>query len=461
MDLRLLGIAALATCAFFTSCSSDDDPEPTPPPGEAAAGSAYVVIGTASDMGSTSSYVLTTGSLNEGEISTVNNGYATAYSSATTWLFYGNEYVYSLSYNYGDAAGTSAFYLDGNGNIQKRPKQNNILNFTSYGIYGNKIIMADASSATDTEDAHGNKAYGTFFSIIDVDDESTDIKTLITEDFLGTHEYVTLCGLLEANGKIYTAIVPRGCSPYGVAAGGVLPGNEDLIKNSSGGVGGGMYTAGTLDGTQYPNECNIAVFDDATFSSHKIIKTNKLSWAAGRMRSAYYQTIWAADNGDIYVFSPSYAKSQADPRQQTTINSGVMRIKKGAEEFDSSYPMFDIEAASGGQAVYRCWHITGDYFLLQMYTKGITARGEGTTRLAIYKGEDRTFNYVTGLPDPEHVSSFSKEPYKENGVCYTAVVTDDGAKPTIYKIDPKTATATPGLQVQANSVVGIGMLKSK
>ena len=27
------------------------------------------------------------------------------------------------------------------------------------------------------------------------------------------------------------------------------------------------------------------------------------------MRSQYYQTIWAADNGDVYVFSPGHGRT--------------------------------------------------------------------------------------------------------------------------------------------------------
>ncbi|MDE6150637.1 MAG: DUF4374 domain-containing protein, partial [Prevotella sp.] len=195
-----------------------------------------------------------------------------------------------------------------------------------------------------------------------------------------------------------------------------------------------------------------------------------------------YQTVWAADNGDIYVFSPSYAKLQSDPRQRTIHPSSVMRIKKGATEFDSTYEPFDIEAAaasgsnavakarpSGGsegdnvtdnsKAVYRCWHITGDYFLLQMYANGINAQGTGATKMAVFKGEERKFKYVIGLPDESVISSFPvKNIYCENGVCYISVVTTDGAKPKIYRIDPSTATATPGLSVGVDEPGAIGKL---
>lgn len=460
MKMKFWGLMAFSACALFTACSDDENKTPAPEDGDVK--SAYVIAGQVTGSTGTAAYLVTAESLDEGNVTTIGNGKETDYTSATTWVFFGNEYLYRLAYNYGSAGTTAAFYLDSNGNIQARAREYNILNFTTYGIYDNKIITADASSATDTTDDEGNFAYGIHFSIIDVEAETTSTRTLITEDYLGNKERVMFSGLLQANGKIYTAVVPLGLSPYGVAAGGVLPGNEDLVQTSSGGTGGGMYTAGTLNGTQYPDECWVAIFDDDSFTNPTLVHTDQLSWASGRMRSAYYQTIWAADNGDVYVFSPSYAKTQSDARLQTTHNSGVMRIKAGTTEFDSSYPMFDIEAASGGNPVYRCWHITGDYFLLQMYTQGLNIQGSGTTRMAIFKGEDREFRYVTGLPDPDLIASFSKTPYNENGVCYTTVVTTaDGAKPTVYKIDPITATATAGLTVEADEIGAVGLLKSK
>lgn len=482
MNKNSWGMTALgvACAALFSACSDDQ-----PTPGEGGEGgegaSSYVVAGTVESNGQTSAYLLNSASLDEGSVTSVGNGFETDYSRAATWLFFGNKYLYRLTYNMGQAGTTAAFYLDSDGNIQKRSGVYNILNFTAYGIYKNKIITT-ATAATDVTDSQGNQAYGINFSILDVEAETAETKTISAENFLGNGEYVMLAGLLEANGKIYAGVVPMGCSPYGVAAGGVKPGNEDLVKNESGGTGGGMYTAGTLSGTQYPDECYVAIFDDDSFTNPTIVKTDKMSWAAGRMRSAYYQTVWAADNGDIYVFSPSFAKLESDRRQRTHWPSSVMRIKAGATEFDSSYEPFNIEEAAeaasssnaprkarpsdgadevtdNSKAMYRCWHITGDYFLLQMYANGINKMGTGATQMAIFKGEDRTFKYVTGLPDESVISSFPvKNIYCENGVCYIAVVTTDGASPRIYKIDPTTATATPGLSVDVNEPGAIGKL---
>lgn len=486
MNIKILGFAAFLACgAMFTACSDDEATEPSGPEGEEAVSSAYVIAGT---VGEEAAYVLTSPSLDEGSVSAIGDGYETSYARAATWLFFGNKYLYRLGYNMGQAGTTVSFYLDENGKIQQRSGEYTIQNFTAYGIYGNNIITSATAESNLATDEYGNKAYGINLTFIDVENETTVTKTISAENFLGTKEYVMLSGLLEANGKIYAGVVPLGCSPYGVAAGGVLPGNEDLVQTDDGGTGGGMYTAGTLTGTQYPNNCYVAIFDDDTFTNPTIVQTDKMSYAAGRMRSAYYQTIWAADNGDIYVFSPSYAKVQSDERLRTTHPSSVMRIKKGATTFDSTYEPFDIEAAaeaasgsnapakarpSGGgggsttvtdnsKAVYRCWHITGDYFLLQMYANGINAMGTGATKMAIFKGEDRTFKYVTGLPDEDVISSFStKNIYCEDGAAYIGVVTTDQANPQVYKIDAATATATPGLITEFDDPGAIGKLISQ
>lgn len=100
-------------------------------------------------------------------------------------------------------------------------------------------------------------------------------------------------------------------------------------------------------------------------TSKKLIKTDKISYAAGRMKSQYYQMIWAADNGDVYVFSPSFAKTMTDARQKTTLPAGVVRIPSGSTEFDDYY--CNLEALTNGNSFLRSWHIADDYFMLLMY----------------------------------------------------------------------------------------------
>lgn len=451
MKNRLFSLAVVVACGCLAACSeSGSDPVPTPDP-DGGISSAYVVVGSSNSA----AYLLTNESLDEGDITAKGEGKEVSAGNSSTWFFFGDKYLYHLSYSQGQAGTTSAYYLDADGNIQARRKEYSILNFWTYGMVGNYIVTS-ATAAGDQTDSYGNKAYNLTFTILDVENENSRTMTVPSEDFLGNKEYVMFSGLLEANGKIYTAVVPMGCSPYGVKAGGVLPGNEDLVTDGDSGTGGGRAESGSLSGTQYADCCWVAVYDDITFTDPVLIKTDRLSYACGRMRSAYYQTIWAADNGDVYVFSPSYAKTYTDART-TTHNSGVMRIKAGATEFDDAYGYVDIEALSGGHPIYRCWHVCDDCFLLQMYTQGYNISGKGTNELAVYKGESKTFVKVSGLPaDISSISS--KNPYCEDGAAYVSLGTESGENPCVYKIDMATATATQGITVATDEINAIGKL---
>ena len=104
--------------------------------------------------------------------------------------------------------------------------------------------------------------------------------------------------------------------------------DTDLVAKSDGGTGSGSYTAGQIPSTQYPDKAFIAIYNGSSFDeTPTIVETDKIGFACGRNRSQYYQTIWAADNGDLYVFSPGYgrtATSSSDLKKVTgTLPSGV------------------------------------------------------------------------------------------------------------------------------------------
>lgn len=447
------GLTALfGLTTALTACSDDDTGQPGPTP----APTGDYVIGAA---GNDANYLVTVPGLESGDVSITANGYETP--SGTQWVFYGDQYLYRLQYNQGSAGVTTSYYRNSDGQVTARPKEYTINNrFTTFGIFGKYIITA-APVNTDRADAAGNLQKGLALTFLDVEAETTRSKVIDSENFLGNGEYVNFAGILEANGKLYTAVIPMGLSTYGSAYdGGRWVRYPDLVKTEDGGSNSSSYKKGELQWTQYPDEAWIAIFDDENFENPRLIRTDKISYACGRNRSQYYQTTWAADNGDVYVFSPSYSKIMDDARQQTTLPAGVVRIKSGASDFDPDY-YFNIEEAAGGQSFLRCWHITADYFLLQMYTQGINSKAQGATRLAIYKGEDKSFRYVTGLPSPDVISSFGTTPYSEGGMAYVSVSVTDGAQPAIYKIDPATATATKGLTVHAESVNAVGKLLSR
>ncbi|MBD9102708.1 MAG: DUF4374 domain-containing protein, partial [Bacteroides caccae] len=111
--------------------------------------------------------------------------------------------------------------------------------------------------------------------------------------------------------------------------------------------------------------------------------------------------------------------------------------------------------------IFRCWHISEDYFLLQLYKKGADDMIHGGTsadvsELAIFKAEDRTIIPVTGLPAE---GKFGGEPYGENGYAYMAVTVTTGEHPAFYKIDTKTGKAVKGLTVEADAITTVGKMK--
>lgn len=452
---------AIALTFAFTSCKKQETGGDNSNPSSDK--NAYVVASQGQFSSTTTNALLTSSSLDNGTIN-MENGLVN--DGASQWVFYGDQYLYGLSYNQGNAGLTRSFIMDSDYNLKARSGEYAVRRFTTFGIYGNYVMtFSTGNGPTEWADENGYIPKSFLVSKLDVHSETyTTNNTLeqnyLSENFLGNGEFVTLAGIQQRDGKLYTAAVPMGLSQYGVKYGDgqwILPGNEDLVTTEPGGSGSSSYDVDELQWTQYPNECWIAIFDDETLSGKKLIKTDKISYACGRRKSQYYQMTWAADNGDIYVFSPSYAKAMKDARQQTTLPAGVMRIKNGTESFDESYYV-DFEALSGGRSFLRTWPVGGDKFLMLMYDRPITPANDMVANsLAIFDAEEGVLTSVTGLPSADVLSGFGNAPYAENGKVYIAVTTTD-SYPAVYAIDINTGVATKGLTVEATQISGVGRL---
>lgn len=441
---------------LFASCSDDNDLDiDIPTETEENVISKFVVVSVADEA----NYILTTDTLNQGTVTTQNNGLVT--ESGTYWIYYGDQYLYRLVYNQGNAGVSSSYILNADGKVEERDYTYEIRRFTSYGSYNDYIITSSTGDlGSDYADENGYLPKGFLLSFLDVKKETfnENSEVVFSENFLGNGEYVTLAGILEVDDKIYSAPIPMGLSQYGVKAeGGKYVKYPELVKTEAGGSASSAYVKGELQWTQYPDEAWVAIFNDETFANPKLIKTDKISFACGRNRSQYYQMIWAADNGDVYVFSPSYAKTMSADVQKTTLPAGVVRIKAGTEAFDESY-YCNIEEQSNGNSFVRSWHLTADYFLLLMYDRPFAESGYTANQLAIFKAEDKKLTYVTGLPDPSVISGFGNTPFTEDGIAYMPVTTTDGSQPAVYCIDPATAVATKGLVVGAEQINAVGRL---
>jgi hypothetical protein len=190
------------------------------------------------------------------------------------------------------------------------------------------------------------------------------------------------------------------------------------------------------------------------------MRTDKISYAAGRYNSQYYQMVWTTDSGDVYVFSPSYAKTMADERQRTTLPAGVVRINRGAEDFDQSYYV-NLEALAEGRSFQRTWYVGGSKFLMLMYSEPLApAKTMVANQLAVFDAESQTLTPVVGLPFQDLISGFGNAPYVENGKAYVAVTLSNDY-PALYVIDLETMQATKGLTIQATKLSAVGRLSPR
>ena len=462
--LRKFAVVALSTIALAVVAACETNTNiPTGGTQDNDAVRPYVLATQGTFTGNTTNALVTASDLNSGVVG-MTNGLVN--DGASYWVFYGDKYLYGLTYNQGNAGTTRSYVMNDDYTLAARPAEYAVRRFTTFGIY-DRYIMTFSTGDGPAEWADVNDFIPKSFLVSYLDVEAETYATnntleehYLSENFLGNGEFVTLAGVEEVDGKIFSAAVPMGLSQYGVKAEGgkwVKPGNEDLVKTEAGGSGSGAYKEGELQWTQYPDECWVAIFEDETLAERKLIRTDKISYACGRNKSQYYQMIWTAESGDVYVFSPSYAKSMADERQQTTLPAGVVRIKAGTEEFDSNYYV-NIEALTNGISFLRTWYIGGSKFLMLMYDMPLAPATTMTaSRLAIFDVESASLTYVEGLPAAERISGFGTAPYSEDGKCYIAVtLTDD--HPAIYAIDAATAVATKGLTVEATQIGGIGRL---
>ena len=462
MKTKILSKLIIATIALLATMACENERTHLPAPDDGTP-RPYVIASQGTFSNTTTNALLSASSLDGGSIGMerglVNDG-------ASYWVFWGDKYLYALTYNQGNAGTTRSYVMNDDYTLRARPAEYAVRRFTTVGTY-DKYVMTTSTGDGPQElaDENGYLPKSILVSLLNVEDETyTTNNTLeehyLSENFLGNGEFVTFAGLEQVGDKLFTAAVPMGLSQYGVKAEGgrwVREGFEDLIKREAGGSGSGAYKEGELQWTQYPDECWVAIFDDETLQNRRLLRTDKISYAAGRYNSQYYQMVWGVESGDVYVFSPSYAKSMSDARQQTTLPAGVVRIKADATEFDDSYYV-NLEALSNGRSFQRTWYIGDGKFLMLMYNS-ILEPGKSmvANELAIFDAEAATLTYVTGLPSSDVISGFGNAPYSEEGKCYIAVTTTDNY-PAIYSIDNNTAVATKGLTIEATSVKAVGCL---
>lgn len=447
----------VASAVVLISCSEENNgTNPTPAP---SSESLYVIPAVDGEA----TYLITATSLDSGRVSAIGNG--SEVMNASYWVYKDNEYAFALVYNKGGAGTGASYYLDGDGRIAEKYTYT-YNRITTYGTWGDHVITVSTGNASQP-DADGNYPQVLLFNYLNAKDGTQEEGSLNAENFLGNGEKVHFAGIVETPGCLYTSVIPGGMSLYGISHWPEMVTDAELITKEAGGSGSGSYTAGVIPSTQYPDSAFVAIYTGSSFDSAPIVaRTGKIGFACGRMRSQYYQTIWAASNGDIYVLSPGYGRTfvstDALKKVTGTLPSGVVRIKAGETEFDKDYYV-NIESLGNKNPIFRCWHIDDDYFLLQLYKNGAESmikdgQNADVSELAIFKAEEGELTLITGLPEN---MSIGGEPYGENGAVYIPVNVTTDDYPSFYKVDARTATAVKGLTVETESIKTAGRLTIK
>lgn len=452
---RLIAGSLFLATFLNTSCTKEQ-----PTGGENTPTTAEELYVIAAQVDGTS-YLITSETIDGGTVSVVGNG--TEVIGGSYWVYKDLNYLFALVYNKGGAGTGASYFLNQNGT----PTEHYLYEFnriTTYGTWGDNVITASTGDSNQS-DEEGNLAQALLFNYLNSNDGSQRNETLIAENFLGNGENVSFAGFVEANGNLYTSVIPMGMSKYGVGMWPEMVTDPELVAKEDGGSDSSSYTEGEIPSTQYPDSAFVAIYSGDNFKSEPVIvRTGKMGYGCGRMRSQYYQTIWAAENGDIYLFSPGYGRtstSSDDLKKVTgTLPSSVMRIKKGAQEFDPDYYV-NLEELGNNKPMFRSWHIHQNHFLLQLYKDGVEGMFDGkdadVSELAVFDAENKVITPVSGLP--ADLAGFSGTPYGENGAAYIAVTVTSGEKPAFYKIDINTAEASKALTVDAESISAVGKLK--
>lgn len=393
----ILGLVLL----IATGCGSDDDTATNGGDGTDT-NQKFFVAATQGEA----TYLLTVDDLESGTASIVGNGIEEPYSF-TAFVNNGTKSTVAMQYRQGDPALGVSYGLDATGNLVRTGSEFQMnKGYSTWGSFDG-YVLAGRGGGQDV----GNGGIGAIFYFIDPENQNAVVeKSINTQNITGNGLTATLSGVADGgNGEFYTSLV-------------------------------------LTDGS--PDEVNIAALD-ADLNVKRIYHDDRISYSAGRFRSAYYSQIANDGDGNTYVFSGAYDSATTKP-------AGALRINKGVTSFDQNY-YFNIQELSGGFRFRKVWNITEDYFLLEFYNTLEYGSTTPASQYAIVKMSTKQFTWLTnGFPAKDTITD-TGWPFAYNGKMYFPVTTAN-AKPTVYVIDPVAGTAKAGLVIDAEGVSALSRL---
>lgn len=414
---------------LFTACSSDDSAESTN--GESggiatgAATSGHFFLDAAADDGT--EYILQNTSVTDGDLN-ISSNIKELPTSPYTWVFK-DSYAVGVSYQQQYAGlgycvkltdETKPFEQIGQFQVNDR--------FTTYGFIDDMFVTSVSGQT------RGDRTDIAIFDFWSLDDSGVKLfrsKSRYTTDIAGEGQQATFSGIVDnGDGTFLTAMIKSD--------------HKDDGSNAQGG------SIGTV---KYPDSCWVVKMDTA-LNIKAVYGDDRISYACGQFRSQTLNSIYKADDGNVYVFSNSYEST-------TTLPAGALRIKKGAEGFDKDY-YFNIQSELGGYKFRRVWPITGSKFLLELYDDKTPTSTGAARHYAVIDMETKSHVDVTGLPDRLNITSGQTTgdvPMVHDGKIYIPI-TQRGGYAALYNVDPNTGVATKGITVTgAATIRSVGYLK--
>ena len=133
MKKNLLSAVLLTSAMAGTALTSCTDTEVPGGGNNNGTKGDFVIASSVTASSNTTNVLLTSKTLDEGSVSTINNGLVN--DGASQWVFYKNRYLYGLTYNQGSAGTTRSYVMNSNHEVQARSGEFAVKRFTTYGIY--------------------------------------------------------------------------------------------------------------------------------------------------------------------------------------------------------------------------------------------------------------------------------------------------------------------------------------
>ncbi|MDR0415655.1 MAG: DUF4374 domain-containing protein [Prevotellaceae bacterium] len=378
--------------------------------------------------GETAQYILLADNLEAGDLK-IGDNVKELEQSGYTWIFNDNPLAaVGLIYQQGDPGVGLGFTANADGSLREPGQFQITSRFTSYGFFESYALTSvGGQTPVDAQgnalaDANGNeRSDGVTFNFIDLSNNfSLTDKTITTLNITGNGEQATFSGIVDmGNGEFLTGLVV----------------SQPRDPSATGGASSGTITC--------PDSVWVAAYDKE-LNLKRIYRSDKLSYSSGRYRSQYYSQLGKADDGSVYVFSGSYESSTKNP-------CGALKINKNATDFDPSY-YFNIEEKTEGYRFRKVWHVTGSYFLLELYNDLPPASvNTAATQYGVVDMANKTFKWVTGIPAKDKITGTGL-PMAYGGKIYFPIAVE-GDAPAIYVINPASAEGAKGISVDGASAI--------